>query len=616
MHRRFLTILVVATVVAVACSGSGDGARETPAPTRAPGTAPAPSLPRYRTDGLRLRVSPSQPLAIYNVYPSRAQPELIRQVVALWPKDLLPYLAIQIVPNDMDDLSPAGKADAIDAMLDASDEAQVPVILQTLTLFGNEGPEEKAVDAAFEAHPSLVGIGVAELSADFDAAIGGLKDDQRTELADRISQAARHDAVLLWADMGYLGPQVFVDAGADPTLYRLMREHRDNIIVQVKQNGLGRRFGTQSAAFGMYLSGLAGAWGINSEDWLWWEASLQRLGGPQVPGGLGADGMVKSPYQTRARLTYPEALFGTEMLLVAASGGSVFSIEAPQRGTIDPAGTGEISPSGKHVVFPVMRRLIRDRMIPGRQVVESRVRLALRPETRDDPALAMDRVFSELYGPGGCTDADRLACAQRQWLPSTGRYGIVPTLPALAGDGVVGRFPTVMTPSAALEAGASAVAGKAAVAGAATGSSWAAPAVDADLWFVANPNENEDLRSSFRLPALAEAGGVRLGGELGRHAFVMVDGRSGLSLLVDNYRTDSDRLWDENISEAALAALPQDEVGDAAPDTTELTFDYPAGADRPEVKVSGAKAVERWDAGAARLTLRFRHRGAVEITIG
>jgi len=145
---------------------------------------------------------------------------------------------------------------------------------------------------------------------------------------------------------------------------------------------------------------------------------------------------------------------------------------------------------------------------------------------------------------------------------------------------------------------------------------WAAPAAGSDVWFVANPNENDDRRSSFELPALDSAHDVKVGGELGRHAFAIVDGRSGLSLLVDNYRTDSDRLWDENIAEAALADLPLDKVADAPPDSTTITFDYPNPADRPKVKASSARVVEEWDAGSARLTLTFKHRGAVELTVG
>jgi len=616
--RRGLVLVLAALVLAAGCSDS-DGA---PEPRRGEGaetasstTMPALELPRYRTSGLRLEVTPSEPLAIYNVYPSGAQPELIEDVVRLWPEDLLPYLAIQIIPTAVDELPHDEQVAALDAMLDAADAAQVPVILQTMTFSGPKGPGDDAVDAAFAEHPSLVGIGVAELSADYQASTGGLKDDQRQELAKRITQASRNDAVLLWADMGYLGPQVFVDAGADETLYPLMQEHGDHIIVQVKQNGLGRRFGTQSAALGLYLSRSAGGWGINSEDWLWWEASLEQLGEPQVPGGLTAAGMVRSDHPTRARLTYPEALFGTEMLVTAASGGAVFSIEAPWRGTIDPDGTGELSPAGEHVVFPVLRHLISQQSIPDRDEVIGRVGLALQPADRADPALATDEVFSALYGPEGCTDEDRLPCAQRQWLPSTGRFGMVPTLPALAGPDVTGEFPTMLTPSEALAMDPDELRELAAVPDAATGDAWAAPAADGDLWFVANPNENDDVRVGFALPELGGAAGVEVSGELGRHGFAIVDGRDGVSLLLDNYRTDSDRLWDEDITEDELAELPQDEVGDAQPDTTELSFAYGAGARRPTVRIDGAEADQRWDPDTGTLHVTITHRGLVELAI-
>ena len=56
-------------------------------------------------------------------------------------------------------------------------------------------------------------------------------------------------------------------------------------------------------------------------------------------------------------------------------------------------------------------------------------------------------------------------------------------------------------------------------------------------------------------------------------------------------------------------------MGDAPPDSTTLTFSHPTGTDRPKVKVSGAEVIEKWDAGPARLTLTFIHRGAVEITV-
>jgi len=625
-HHRFIRLTVVLVAAAVfalsACSTSSDKGEPTAtsnpaAPSNPTTTVAPPALPRYATDGIRLTASAEQPLFVYNVYPSGAQPELINDVVKLWPEDLLAYLAIQIVPNDMEKLSDSERAEAIDAMLDASDAARVPVILQTLTLFGSRAPSPTAIDTAFEEHPSLVGLGVAELSADFQTALAGLQATQADALAATIRTATRHDGIVLWADMGYFGPQVFVSAGADKNLYDLMREHHRNMIVQVKQNGSGRRFGAQSAAFGLYLAGLADTWGLNSEDWLWWEASLQRLGDDQVPGGLTAVGMTRSEFQIRARLTYPEALFGTEMLTIAAAGGSVFSIEKPERGTIDPGGTGKVSPAGLQVVFPVLRRLVHNAMIPDRATVQRRVGLAFKPSDKSEQALALDEVFSRLYGPEGCTDGDRLTCSQRQWLPSTGIYGIVPTLPVLAGDDVSGRFARVLTPTAALAEPAATLSSAAATTGPqATGTSWAAPAVDG-VWFVANPHENNvDTTTNFTLPALNMAGQVQIGGTLCPYDFAIVDGRSGgLSILVDNFRTDSDRLWDDNISEADLANKPLDALTPAPPDTTVLTFTYPKGSERPNLQVTGATSSDQsWDVDRSELKLTIRHRGPVTIT--
>ena len=162
-----LVLVLVAALIAGGCSGSDEKDESRPAENTTT-TAPALTLPRYRTEGIRLAVSNTEPLVIYNVYPSGAEPELIEQVVDLWPEDLLPYLAIQIIPNGFDELTLPERAEAVDVMLDAADKAQVAVILQTFTLFGDEGPGEAAVDAAFDEHPSLVGIGVAELSAKYE----------------------------------------------------------------------------------------------------------------------------------------------------------------------------------------------------------------------------------------------------------------------------------------------------------------------------------------------------------------------------------------------------------------------------------------------------------------
>lgn len=624
----------VALVVAVACSlgvvscssgssaPSGSGSDQPGAAKDRPTEPVTPTVPRYRTErlgkgDLRIQITPEAPLFLYNVYLGE-KPEQIRKVVRLWPEDLRPYLGIQLVLGLDDSYSVGDRAQVLDDALAVTDELGVPLIVQTATFSGDHSPDRPAIDAAFSAHRSFVGVSIAELSAGPATAVGGLQVDQRQIIAERIDQAVQNDGVFLWADMGYLGPQVFVDAGADPELHQLMQTYHEHIIIQAKQNGVGRRFGTVSAAEGLFLSGLADNWGINSEDWLWWEASFQQLYGPQVPGPFTIAGATKSEFPARAQLTYPEALYGTELLMTAAAGGTVFSIEAPQRGTVVPE-RDALSAAGAKVVFPVLRRLIRDRLIPSRAEVLARTKLAFQPEDRDPAVLGYDQAFAGLYGPQGCTPKDQLACAQAQWLPSTGRYGIVPTLPALADAKVTEQFPHVVTltdtpdPSLVATAEAAHPAGAAAA-----GSSWAVPAAGEDRWFIANPNENTDLRATFALPA-SRAGTV-LAGEIGPHTFLMTDtsaGKGRARVFLDNYRTDSDRWWEQDTPDDVVRDRYLDQARPAPLDTSTIEVRGGAGGGRPKAKVTGAaKVVQTWKAATGTLTLTISHRGPVTISVG
>lgn len=556
-------------------------------------------------------MSPERPLFLYNVYVDDG-PEVVDEVVARWPDDLLGYLGFQVVFPAHEMIPAADRAAALDRFLERTDAAQIPALVQTAVFLGVTGPTAEELDAAFAAHPSLVGVGIAELSVDVQTVTSGLSDVQKDIIAENIETAVRNDGLFLWADMGYLAPQVFVNAGADERLHRLMSEHPEHMVVQVKQNGAGSRFTSMAAAFGFYAAGVADNWGINSEDWLWYEASLERLYGPQVPGGLTGAGMVRSPYVNRARRTYPEALYGTEMLVAASAGATVFSIEAPARGTVDPTIDGE-SPAGPEVVFPVLRRLIAGRLIPDRATVLERTPVAYKPVDGAPAALGSDLAFSGLYGPEGCTDSDRLSCAQRQWLPSTGRYGLIPILPALTPPEVTERFDAVMEPPGGSDEERRATIAPLIPAPATSGTSWIAAGGPAGTWFFANPNENQDVTTDAHLPL---SSGTELNAVIGPHTFAMVDDRDGLSILVDNFRTDSDVLWDRAPTEEELEDIGLDEVPPAPDAESVLVLALPKGAERPRVRHDGGDVQEAWDAARRRLTITIRHRGPVVVRVG
>lgn len=617
--RRGGVALIAALLALGACSGGGDEkSASTSSSPRATTPAaevelnpavPTIELPRYQPDAaVRLTMSATQPLFLYNVYVNDG-PELVDEVVARWPEDLLGYLGFQVVFPAHDKTPEAERAAALDRFLVRTDAARIPALVQTAVFTGATGPTPDELDAAFAKHPSLVGVSVAELSVDVTTVITGLTDSLKDLVAENIETAVRNRGLFLWADMGYLTPQVFVNVGADARLYKLMSEHPDNIIIQVKQNGAGSRFTSMSAAFGFFASGVASNWGINSEDWIWYEASLERLYGPQVPGGMTAAGMVRSEYINRARRTYPEALFGSEMLIAASEGATVYSIEHPHRGTVDPTINGD-SPAGPEVVFPLFRRLIAGRLIPDRATVLERLRVAFQPSDAAPAAFASDLAFSGLYGPEGCTDSDRQSCAQRQWLPSTGRYGIIPTIPALTPADVAARFTTVMPPPGGTDEQRQAELNPLFPEPTTTGTSWIAPGGPAGTWFVANPHENQDVTSDVTIPL---SGGSELHAVIGPQSFATVDTRNGVSILVDNFRTDSDRLWDQAPSEDELEKIGLDQVGAAAPAETVVDYTVGSGAKRPRLQHTGGELREEWDAASGRLTVTITHRGPVVV---
>jgi len=89
-----------------------------------------------------------------------------------------------------------------------------------------------------------------------------------------------------------------------------------------------------------------------------------------------------------------------------------------------------------------------------------------------------------------------------------------------------------------------------------------------------------------------------------------------LSILVDNFRTDTDPFWDDNISEDDLAEVAMNEVPTAETDTTTFEVGYGPGADEPTVTDDGDGEVTLdWDDQAGTLTITIEHRGPVEVAL-
>ncbi|MCB0978304.1 MAG: hypothetical protein KDB02_12685 [Acidimicrobiales bacterium] len=603
---RLLVAFLAVALLATACSNSDGDSSESKNTTTT--TSPVPQVREKPANGLRLAVHSNEPLFLLNLAIA-IKPEDIRKTYENWPEDLRWMLGFQVIYDAHNPMPDAERGPALDKILDVTDDLKVPTIVQVGTFLGWGGPDRAVLDEDFEEHPSFAGVALAELSAGFETATGGITDDQRQMVVDAMDVAVDNKAAFLWADMGYLGPLVFVSAGADKRIADIMQKHPENMIIQVKQNGMGRRFGSWSSAFGFFAADFAGAWGVNSEDWLWWEASLEKLYGPQVPGGITVEGMTKSDFPNRSRLTYPDALYGTEMLVAASSGATVFLIESPDR-MVDSV-TRKPTATAEQVVFPLLRLISGSHLIPTRSDVLDRTKIAFQPTADDQPEFAFDEAFTGLYGPEGCTKETELSCTQRQWLPSTGRYGIIPTIPALTPAATLGEFVKVVRSLAGTPEERRSIFDDL-YPDEVKGDSWAAPG-GGGSWFVGNPNENTDQSSKFELPAVD---GTIVGGTLSPQSFAVVTTTSdALGVFFDNFRSDSDGLWDPKPTKDVPAK--QTTAGDPAPSAeSRFVLKFADRTDEPKVTSKGGKVTSAWNADSHELTVTVNARGPVTLTIG
>jgi hypothetical protein len=304
-----------------------------------------------------------------------------------------------------------------------------------------------------------------------------------------------------------------------------------------KHNGRSKRFVTQAAALGFYASDLIGNWGVNSEDWIWWEAGFNKLFNPIA-------GITRSAPDWKAVFTYPDALFGIEWLIAAAGGATVFSLECPYHGFAVPE-QGQFTPAWYNVILPLTRLLIHNQIIPSREEVKARIKVAYHAENVNPCEINGDFLFRGLYGP-------ELASLW-EWLPSTGRYYFLPILPKLADEKVLKSYPHLITTTSYTRDFRFKEAAKQSYFNAfypeiGTGDSWFLN--HKNNWYIANPHENRDITTTFSFPLITNPAST-LGGSISAHTFIIVREEPGtLNIHLSNYRIDSDKdVWNSGITE-------------------------------------------------------------------
>jgi len=518
---RSLAALLVTVSVLGACSGS-ESNRD---PVEETTGRPACSVPAAE---LRRPISADNPLFVFNIY---GGPEEVFAVDTVLPDDVRPYFAIQYVPPEPYDHGEEFRA-RVESVLDAAEQLDFPLFIQTEHCYTRSETPPSYWSELFRRYTSLVGLVWAEISCTGLQLIG-LDDDYIRRMKDTIETVAAHGAYFLWQDMGWdrpgpweSTPHVFVKAGSDEALYRTITGNAAHVILQDKHNGDGKRFIGPSAALGWWTSCGINHWGVNAEDWMWLEAGYRHLYAP-------SDGWRPFRSSWAPVFAYPDALFGMEWLIGMAGGATVFALEAPFHGFAS-LSIPQTTPAFENVLLPLIRRMLGESLIPSRDDVREKMKIAYHPTVAAPPELNWDDLFRGLYGPE--------ISSLYEWLPSTGRYFFLPTLPVHSTTGTLDLFPVVF------DDGDYAEELKDLEAKQALFDAWYPARGDGDSWFVnlgtrwflANPNENLDVDTRFSF-ALNRFPGRTLQGNLPPHTFgIVVEESDRLRVHLSNYRIDSE----------------------------------------------------------------------------
>ena len=549
---------------------------------------------------LRWKIDPDHPFFVFNVY-FGVEPEKAANLVALIPDDVRPYFGVQLVGKYPYDDVPEHRQ-WVEAMVDAFASQGVPTFVQADAFNSRSDMPVSFYESLFFRSPLFLGLVFAELSA-AGLTIEGMDDDYVQRIVRAVETVAAHDGFFLWQDMGYEWRGVydesghpFVEAGSEPLLFDVFTRFGRHVILQDKHNGGGKRFQGPAAAMGWWSSRLVGAWGVNSEEWLWWEAGWGPL--------FGENGGVPKAYDSlTARWNFPLAMTGQDWLADLAGCASVFSIEV----SYSNGDFSKSTPAFQHVHLPFMRQVIGRRTLLSRQEFLDNVRVAYRPSGPWGYDMHNDDIFKGLYGPE--------KSSLFEWLPSTGRYFYLPILPTLAGQEIADRYPEVIGTDKWEADWMDAAAVKQAWFNerypAVTGDSWFVNI--SKRWFLMNPNENVDIATTFSFP-LVNRPCLTLSGTIEPHFFAFIyETDAGFSIRMSNYRIDGQGMLDDFGPEGVFDAYMNDPYDEATRPTLLSLKGLEAG---PVITWGGSREFQHRETFSVdTLTMTIDHNGYVEIDI-
>ena len=406
---------------------------------------------RKQVDGLRMYVDEENPLFMIRNCPIWGGPQTgeafaeyaIKTYYAL-PEDVRNFAVIYI-DEGTTDMTPARQLEFWDELLTVTDSANVPIVCQSECFCTNKTRDpftQEELSAVFKEHPSLIGFVQVELSTNgvtdeklaYDEVTedNGVNENILARMKSCIKACAENGGLFIWQDMEYIywkKANYVNHILKDRELYDLLKSNSENIIIMDKHNGHGRHFASQSNILGCWLDDVCGNWGVNLENFLWYEEGFAEY-----------DDIGLKPNEPDFAYTakYPPALYGIDMISDLVGGATVYAIEgAFSRGGLYHFVNGNVvmTPTFWDVLYPIYQ-LILNGAVPSKEEVKENIKVAYKMLSPTSYALSGNdaHLLQGLYCDTFSFIEEKIDITPyfdctKTWVPSTGRYYLIPILP-------------------------------------------------------------------------------------------------------------------------------------------------------------------------------------------
>ena len=406
---------------------------------------------RKKVDGLRMYVDEENPLFMIRNCPIWGGPQTgetfaeyaIKTYYAL-PEDVRNFAVIYI-DEGTTDMTPARQLEFWDELLTVTDKANVPIVCQSECFCTNKTRNpftQEELSAVFKEHPSLIGFVQVELSTNgvtneklaYNEVTedNGVNKNILARMKSCIKACAENGGLFIWQDMEYIywkKANYVNHILKDRELYDLLKSNSENIVIMDKHNGHGRHFASQSNILGCWLDGVCGNWGVNLENFLWYEEGFTEY-----------DDIGLKPNEPDFAYTakYPPALYGIDMIADMVGGATVYAIEgAFSRGGLYHFVDGNVvmTPTFWDVLYPIYQ-LVLNGAVPSKEQVKEKIKVAYKMSLPISYALSgndahlLQGLYCDIFNfIEEKIDITPYFDCTKDWVPSTGRYHIIPILP-------------------------------------------------------------------------------------------------------------------------------------------------------------------------------------------